>query len=83
MQLAAGGNFAEAEKTLRALEKVYPDEFEVRYRLGLILMREGKTAEALERLESAVQLSPASALGWLALSQARLKLGFPGELTCG
>jgi tetratricopeptide (TPR) repeat protein len=75
MQLAGRGNFQAAEQALRNLEKAYPQEFEVRYRLGLILMREGKTAEAEERLEAAVQLAPGSPLGWLALAQARLKLG--------
>jgi tetratricopeptide (TPR) repeat protein len=75
MQLAGRGNFQEAEQALRNLEKAYPQEFEVRYRLGLILIREGKMAEAAERLEAAVQLAPGSALGWLALAQARLKVG--------
>jgi tetratricopeptide (TPR) repeat protein len=75
MQLAGRGNFQEAEQALRNLEKAYPQEFEVRYRLGLILMREGKTAEAAERLETAIQLDPGSSLGWLAVAQARLKTG--------
>ena len=75
MQLAGRGDFQQAELALRNLERSYPNEFEVRYRLGLILMREGKTAEAAERLESAVQLAPGSSVGWLALAQARLKVG--------
>ena len=75
MQLASRGDFQQAELALKNLEKAYPNEFEVRYRLGLILMREGKTAEAAERLEAAVQLAPDSSFGWLALAQARLKAG--------
>ncbi|MGH9658225.1 MAG: tetratricopeptide repeat protein [Bryobacteraceae bacterium] len=75
VNLAARGNFPEAEQVLRALEKTQPTGFEVRYRLGVILLRQGKTDEAAIRFEAAVQLAPRSALAWLGLAQTRLKLG--------
>jgi tetratricopeptide (TPR) repeat protein len=75
MSLAAQGQFAEAEQGLRAIEKAHPNEFEVRYRLGLILLRQGKTAEAAARFETATKIDPASALAWLGLAQSRLKQG--------
>ncbi len=74
MQLASRGDFAQAEQILRSIEKADPKNFEVRYRLGLILLRRGNSAEAAERLEAASLLAPSSPLAWLALAQARLKL---------
>lgn len=75
MQLAARGEFPAAEAALRPLEKTHPNEFEVRYRLGLVLLRQAKHSDAAVRFEAATQLAPNSALGWLGLAQARLKLG--------
>jgi len=75
MNLAAQGRFAEAEQVLRAIEPTYPDQFEVRYRLGLILLRQGNAREAAIRFEAAAQKSPAAPLAWLGLAQARLRLG--------
>lgn len=78
MQLAADGRFAEAEESLRALEIAQPKAFEVRYRLGLILLRQEKVKEAAQRFEAAVALAPASAIAWVGLAQARLKSLQPG-----
>jgi len=74
MDLAAQGRFAEAEQLLRAIETTYPDPFLVRYRLGLILLRTGKPKEAVLRFEAATQKSPNSAVAWLGLAQARLRI---------
>lgn len=75
MQLAAKGNFPAAEQALRLLEKSHPSEFEIRYRLGLILLRQAKHADAAIRFDAATRLAPNAALGWLGAAQARLKLG--------
>jgi tetratricopeptide (TPR) repeat protein len=75
MTFAAQGRFAEAERALRAIEVMHPDQFEVRYRLGLVLLRLGKPEEAAQRFEAAVSKSPDSAPAWLALAHARLRLG--------
>jgi tetratricopeptide (TPR) repeat protein len=74
MGLAAKGRFSEAEQVLRAIEPTYPDQFEVRYRLGLVLLRQGNAREAATRFEAAAQKSPKSALAWLGLAQSRLRL---------
>jgi len=75
LRLAAAGRFAEAEKILLALEKAEPQNSEVRYRLGLVLLRQQKLQDARARLESAAKLSPQSPLVWLALAQVRLRQG--------
>lgn len=74
MNLAAQGRFTEAEKMLRAIETAHPNEIEVRYRLALILLRQGNAKEAATRFDAATKVSPASALAWLGLAQARLRL---------
>jgi len=71
---------AEAEKLLLALEKANPGNPEVQYRLGLVLLRNGKLAAARRRLELAVKLAP-EPLIWLAVAQVRLRLeDLPGAL---
>jgi tetratricopeptide (TPR) repeat protein len=75
MNLAAQGRFPEAEQVLRAAEKKHPNEFEARYRLGVILLRQGKAREATTRFEAAAEISRNSALPWLGLAQSRLKQG--------
>jgi tetratricopeptide (TPR) repeat protein len=74
MQLAANGQFAEAEASLRTLEIAQPKIFEIRYRLGLILLRRDKPKEAATRFQSAIEIAPKSALAWVGLAQSRLKL---------
>ena len=75
MRLIGQGDFSQAEQKLRALEKAHPGLFEIHYRLGLVLMRQGKDQEAAPRIEAAVRQSPASAPAWLAAAQVRSKLG--------
>ncbi len=74
MQLAASGRFAEAEASLRALAIAQPKIFEIQYRLGLILLRQDKAKEAAIRFQSAVDLTPSSALAWAGLAQSQWKL---------
>jgi tetratricopeptide (TPR) repeat protein len=73
MQLAAAGQFAEAENSLRGLETTHPKVFEVRYRLGLVLLRQEKAKEAIQAFQVALSLSPDSALAWAGLAQSRWK----------
>lgn len=74
LQGQADAEFAAAEKGLRALETAQPNTFEVRYRLGLILLRQNKPKEAAQRFQAAVGIMPSSALAWVGLAQARLRL---------
>lgn len=75
MSLAGAGKIAEAEQILRVLEAAHPKEFEIRYRLGLVLLRAGKAKEAVSQLESATALQPGSGLAWISLARARLSVG--------
>jgi tetratricopeptide (TPR) repeat protein len=80
LHLAATGRAAEAEQMLLALEKTHPADPEIQYRLGLVLLRNGKLTPARRRLESAVKLAP-EPLVWLAVAQVRLRLDdLPGAL---
>lgn len=51
-------NDAEAEKLLRKAMKIYPDSADVRYSLGLLLVREKQNDAALRELKQAVALAP-------------------------
>ncbi|MGH9628247.1 MAG: tetratricopeptide repeat protein [Bryobacteraceae bacterium] len=71
----AAGRFDQAETILiRALE-ADSGNFELTYRLGLVLLKQEKNVAALARLERAVRIEPRAAPAWLALSQARLRTG--------
>jgi tetratricopeptide (TPR) repeat protein len=58
---------------LLSLEQAQPGDAEIQYRLGLVLLRNGKLVQAHRRLESAAKLAP-EPLVWLALAQVRLRL---------
>jgi len=58
---------------LTTLERANPGDVEIQYRLGLVLLRNGKPKPALRRLESAAKRA-SDPLVWLALAQARLRL---------
>jgi tetratricopeptide (TPR) repeat protein len=75
LKLASAGNLQRAEEILTQLEKASPEHPEVQYRLGLVLLRQQKTAAAGERLEKAARLAPSSPLTWLGVAQTRLQLG--------
>ena len=79
VRLAATGRLTEAEQILRKLEQGDPQNAEVLYRLGLVLLREGKHKEAGMRLEAASRLSPESPLVWLTLAQVKLRQGNTAE----
>src|SRR5215467_9107050 len=73
MRLVASGRATEAEQMLTTLERANPGDVEIQYRLGLVLLRNGKPKPALRRLESAAKRA-SDPLVWLALAQARLRL---------
>jgi tetratricopeptide (TPR) repeat protein len=74
MRKAAAGDFASAEEILSKAVRASPRDAELRYRLGTILLRRKKPAEALPHLEAAAKRSPMPAV-WLALAHARLENG--------
>ena len=75
MREIAAGRFERAQAILEQAEKADPQNLEVAYRLGLVLLRAGKLGPAAERLERAVRLNPESPTAWLAVAQVRLKTG--------
>ena len=74
-ELAATGQFKNSEEILQTLAKSHPDSAEVRYHLGLVLLRQKRYLPAANNLELAAKLDPASTLVWLALAQVRLATG--------
>jgi tetratricopeptide (TPR) repeat protein len=75
VELVSRGELATAEMALRKLEREYPGDGELQYRLGLVLLRQGKPSEAKDRLESAIKLMPESPQAWLAVARTRLLSG--------
>jgi tetratricopeptide (TPR) repeat protein len=75
MRLASSGDLGRAENLLIELKKAHPADAEIRYRLGLVLLRQRKFAPAEAELETSAKLKPDSALAWLGLAQARLQSG--------
>ena len=73
LQLAAGGRLDESERMFLTLENASPQDPEIQYRFGLVLLKRGKVTQARRRLEAAAKLAP-QPLVWLALAQARLRL---------
>ncbi len=75
MELASTGDYPASETILLELEKQFPRNAELQYRLGLVLLRQQKFAEAGRRLESAAELLPDFPQAWLAVARVRLQLG--------
>jgi predicted Zn-dependent protease len=75
MRLAAAGDLERAEALLGRLRREHPGDAEVRYRLGLVLLRQKKYPQAAAELEEASRLAPDLPQVWLAVAQARLESG--------
>jgi tetratricopeptide (TPR) repeat protein len=75
LRMAAEGRLAEAETALQALTVQAPDDGDLRYRLGLVLLKEKKLDQAAGELTRATTLDPASVFAWLALGDVRLRQG--------
>jgi tetratricopeptide (TPR) repeat protein len=58
MQLVAAGQLDQAGSMLLELEKSDPRNPEVQYRLGLVLLKQGKLEDSRRRLEAAAKLNP-------------------------
>lgn len=58
------GDFETAEKLYCELLEQYPDNFELRQRLGYVLAQYGKLIDARQQLEEAVKLQPDNAMAW-------------------
>jgi len=72
------GNLTKAEDALRQILESYPKDSETKHRLGVILVRRGKTEEGLQHLEEAVAAQPKNLsmrndLGYAYLTQGELE----------
>jgi tetratricopeptide (TPR) repeat protein len=79
MRLAAQGKLREAEAVLTSASQQFPRDADVRYRLGLILLKQRKTDEAVQQLQVAVSVDDSNVFTWLALGDARLQQGKRAE----
>jgi len=73
LRMAAQGRLPEAETALRALAAKNPRDGDLRYRLGLVLLKQKKIGEAAQALEEAAQIEPDFVFAWLALGDVRLR----------
>jgi tetratricopeptide (TPR) repeat protein len=73
MRLVGEGRHAQAAERLAGIAQEFPQAAEVRYRLGLLRLRENRLDEAEAQLGAAVRLSPRSAPAWLGLAQVQLR----------
>lgn len=56
------GDFEKAEKLYNELLEQYPDDFELRQRIGHVLVHRGKVGDARRHLERAVEMQPHNAM---------------------
>lgn len=75
VEIASRGMYAEAERVLTGLESSHPTDPEIRYRLGLILLRQDKVEDAARRLEALAKTEPRSPLVWVSVAEVRFRLG--------
>jgi Flp pilus assembly protein TadD len=64
---------------MREIIRLRPDYAEAHYELGKTLLLQGKVAEAVERLETAVKLKPDTAYAHYQLGRAYLAAGRKAE----
>jgi len=79
MRLAAQGKLHEAEAVLTSASQQFPRDADIRYRLGLILLKQKKADEAVQQLQAAVSVDDSNVFTWLALGDARLQQGKRAE----
>lgn len=71
----ANQQFDKAESLLKSFIQTQPNIAAVRYKLGFVLLQQGKNSEALEQAKRCVELSPNSVNGWSILAESSLNLG--------
>lgn len=71
------GDLATAERLYRSLLSQDPEDWEVRYLLGLAMLDAGRAGEAAESMRALLEMQPKHAAAWLALGRGLLQLGDP------
>jgi tetratricopeptide (TPR) repeat protein len=69
------GQLEEARQHLEAIARVFPEDADVQYSLGSILLRAGRTKEAGDHLERALAVAPSMARGHASLAYAFAEQG--------
>jgi len=77
MRLAARGDFVGARGVLLDFVRSHPNDADARYRLGVVLMRQGELTQAAASVEEAVRLDGAQAAYQLALGEIALRVPDP------
>jgi tetratricopeptide (TPR) repeat protein len=77
--LLAMNRTPEAVEAVREAVRLHPGDANLRFRLGVMLGRLDKFAEAKSELDVATQLDPANAPAWVLLAESCLRLGLPRE----
>ncbi len=67
--------FDKAEALLKSFLQTQPNSVAARYKLGFVLLQQGKNAEALEQAKRCVESSPTAVSGWTILGESSLNLG--------
>ncbi|MBY0552028.1 MAG: tetratricopeptide repeat protein, partial [Candidatus Obscuribacterales bacterium] len=67
--------FDKAESLLNSILQTQPNIAAVRYKLGFVLLQQGKNAQALEQAKRCVELAPTSVNGWAIFGESALNLG--------
>jgi tetratricopeptide (TPR) repeat protein len=75
VELASQGKLEQAEVILAELERAAPQDPDIEYRFGLVLLKRGKLDQARQRLELAARLNPQSPFVWRALGLLHDTLG--------
>ena len=75
MHMATAGRLRETETALRTLATKNPRDFDLRYRLGLILVKQNKLDDAAKVLIEATRINPGFSFAWLALGDVSFRRG--------
>ncbi len=75
MRMVAAGRLPEAETALRALAAKEPRDADLRYRLGLVLVKQNRLDDAAKVLVEATRIDPTFGFAWLALGEISFRQG--------
>ncbi len=75
MRMVATGRLSDAEAALRTLSAKDPRDADVRYRLGLVLVKQKKLDDAARVLAESTRIDPNFVFAWLALGDVSFRQG--------
>ena len=75
MRMVAAGRLSDGETALRTLAAKDPRDADLRYRLGLVLVKQNKLDDAAKVLVETTRIDPNFVFAWLALSDLSFRRG--------